>query len=120
MENNDILSRLMADGQPTDQELTPVVEEELLENLDLSAARIAGVRYKVSALIFFVLIVFVIIYAIFPSWDAWQITRSQIATQKETMQEFEIKKQTIEKNTSFVDLIQSSESDIIACVNNKE
>ena len=53
MENNEILSRLMADGQPSTPEAKPVTAV-VEEDLGLSTARVVAVRYKVSAFILLV------------------------------------------------------------------
>ena len=119
MENSEILSRLMADGQPTTSESAPVATSVIEQDLSLSTARVVAVRYKLFAMIFFLLSVIVILYAVFPSWDALQGVRSQLATQQQTIQEFSIKKKVYEADAAFIKLIQSSESAITNCVNQR-
>lgn len=95
MENNDILSRLMADGQPNTSTVTtePLVSSVQDQDLGLSTARVISVRYKLLSLILLVLGIVVFLYAVIPSRDALQIVRSELATQNQTIDDFEAKKQ---------------------------
>lgn len=110
----------MADGQPVEESTSSVVEDTVQEeDLDVSAARVEGVRYRVSVVIFLIAILLVVLYAVIPSWDRFQAVRDQLATQDKSLKEFDAKKQTYEKNLAFIALIQKSESDIADCVNNR-
>lgn len=124
MENNELLSRLMADGQPTastssSEPVVSVQSSQKDEDLWLSTARVTAVRYKLLSMILFVLGIVISLYAILPSWDALQSVRGQLATQAQTIDAFAAKKQWYEADATFIKLIQSSESAIAACVNDR-
>lgn len=118
MENNEILSRLMADGQPTTSEVKPVTSV-VEEDLGLSTARVIAVRYKVSAFILLVLWIVVLLYAILPSLDSLQTVSAQVSAQQQTIDWFAAKKKTFEVNAAFVSLAQSSSTAIAQCVNSR-
>lgn len=119
MENNEILNRLLADGHSSPSEPSSSVIPEVEQDLSLSTARVVAVRYKIFAMVLFVVSLIILLYAILPSWDSLQSVRSQLSTQDQTIQEFANKKKTYEVNSTFIKLIQSSESAIADCVNSR-
>lgn len=122
MENNEILSRLMADGQPTSStptETAPVAAKPVDSDLSLSTARVVAVRYKVFSMVLLLVSALLLLYAILPSWDALSVVRGQLSAQKQTIQEFTAKKKIYEDNVAFINLIQKSESAISDCVNQR-
>jgi hypothetical protein len=74
MENNEILSRLMADGQQTTSSVveTSPVSTVVEHDLSLSTARVVAVRYKVFSFVLLLLVVLVFLYGVLPSWDNLQ------------------------------------------------
>lgn len=114
MENNDIISRLLADS-----EWEKIVNIKTEENEVISTARVVSIKYKVYAVILMLFFVIFLMNFVLPALD--KLSASRLNYQQKTIQiaSSDNNKIQYEKDKSLIEMIASNESQVVACLNLK-